>query len=331
MFDVRSPGEFAQGHIPGAHNLPLFDNEERAVIGKLYKQVGRSEALKKGLEFVGPKMRPFVEKAEALANGNGALAHCWRGGMRSASFAWLLETAGIATRVLNGGYKAYRNFVLELFQQSYPLVVLGGFTGSGKTEVLYELRALGEQVIDLEGLANHKGSAFGHLGEADQPTGEQFENDLGFKLHHLDRNRPVWVEDESRHIGSRILPKLFYASMREAPVIRMEIPRKARINRLVDDYGPYERQSLRHSVQKIEKRLGGLRTQQALQALEDDDLALVADITLEYYDKAYQHGLNKRNEELVKTISLEGADAAVNARKIQEQSRSWIAQKLTRN
>lgn len=318
VIDVRSPSEFKQGHIPGAHNLPLFDDEERAEIGTLYKQESRESAFKKGLEIVGPKMRSLVEKSEDIAPEGKILIHCWRGGMRSSSVAWLLETAGFDARTLEGGYKTFRNFVLDIFEETHNLLILSGYTGSGKTEILYELRDLGEQIIDLEGLANHKGSAFGHLGEDQQPTGEQFQNLLGMKLFELDKQKPVWLEDESRFIGRRMIPKQFFDQMRTAPVLRMKIPREVRINRIVDDYGEYSRERLKKSIKKIKKRLGGLRTQQAVEALENGKLNKVVEHVLHFYDKAYDHGLSKREPDTIHRIEFDKMNLKSIARSLRE-------------
>lgn len=320
IIDVRSPSEFEHGHIPGAHNIPLFDDEERAEIGTIYKQQNRDAAFKRGLEFVGPKMRSFVEESEKIAPKGEVLLHCWRGGMRSSSFGWLLKSAGFDTYTLENGYKAFRNFVLDLFQRPYNILILSGYTGSGKTEILQALDTLGEQVIDLEGLANHKGSAFGHLGEEEQPTGEHFQNKLGMELYRLDDEQPLWLEDESRFIGRRIIPDDFFKQMRQATVFRVEIPKEIRIDRLVDDYGAYPKDKLEESVLKIEKRLGGLRTQQAIEALENNDLAKVADYVLHYYDKAYDHGISKRDDHKVHYLPFDEIKPNKIARILKEKS-----------
>ena len=159
LIDVRSPAEFAKGHIPGAFNIPLFENQERSVVGLLYKNKGRQEAIKKGLEIVGPKMTSMVEKAIAMAKDQEILVHCWRGGMRSASVAWLFEASDLKVSILNGGYKNYRTHLRENMLEGRGVTVLGGMTGSGKTNLLRALADFGEPVIDLEGLANHRGSA----------------------------------------------------------------------------------------------------------------------------------------------------------------------------
>jgi len=320
VIDVRSPSEYQHGHIPGAYNIPLFDNEERAEIGTIYKQQNRDKAFKRGLDIVGPKMRSFVEQSEEIAPDRKVLLHCWRGGMRSSSFGWLLASAGFEIQTLEKGYKAFRNFVLNIFEANHNILILSGYTGSGKTDILQALRNLGEQVIDLEGLANHKGSTFGHLGEPDQPTGEHFQNMLGIKLFQLDKNKPVWLEDESRLIGQRMIPHQFFSQMQRAPVFRIEIPKKIRIRRLVDDYGSYPKEKLKESILKIEKRLGGLRTKQAIQALENDELEKVADQVLHYYDKAYDHGLNNRESKKINRLDFNHIDADKIAQTLKKQA-----------
>lgn len=304
VIDVRTPSEFKQGHIPGAHNLPLFSDEERAEIGTLYTQVSRDASIKRGLEFVGPKMRHFVEQSETWCPDQNVLVHCWRGGMRSQSLSWLLNFSGFHTRTLIGGYKAFRRFVLDRFSLSHPIIILGGMTGSGKTHLLHKLKEMGEQVIDLEGLAHHKGSAFGALGEDPQPTNEHFENQIAMQLHRLNPNRRIWLEDESIYIGKNKLPDDLFHQMRGAPVVEVKVSYEDRIQQLVDDYSDYPVEGLKESVLKIQKRLGGARTKEALEALDNEDFAKVANLTLKYYDKTYQYGLSTRNSETVFPISL---------------------------
>ncbi|MCB0214369.1 MAG: tRNA 2-selenouridine(34) synthase MnmH, partial [Anaerolineae bacterium] len=206
VIDVRTSAEFAKGHIPGAMNIPLFSNEERAIIGTTYKQVGQREAMLLGLEIVGPKMRHLIEHIQTVATERTLLLHCWRGGMRSESVAWLAGLFGYRCYTLRRGYKGFRNYVLQMLELPSRLLILGGKTGSGKTEILQVLKQQGEQVIDLEGLAHHKGSSFGALGEADQPSQQQFENELAMQWRQLNLQRPVWLEDESRHIGKLSIP-----------------------------------------------------------------------------------------------------------------------------
>lgn len=300
IIDVRSPGEFAHGHIPGAHSMPLFTNEERAVVGTLYKQQGRDVAMLEGLRIVGPKLAGIVEQARALAPDGRIRVHCWRGGERSGSVAWLLDKAGFGEVItLRKGYKAFRNHVLGAFEKPVLLRVLGGYTGTGKTETLGHLRTLGEQVIDLEALANHKGSSFGAIGEEPQPTTEHFENLLWDALRSVDRSIPIWVEDESAMIGRVKVPQAFFDRMRSSTLYFAEMSRDERAERLVVDYGKYPPERLAEALKRIEKRVGPQHCKAALTALAVGDLRTVAMIALTYYDKAYQQGLSRRNPHMV--------------------------------
>ncbi|HEX8348447.1 MAG TPA: tRNA 2-selenouridine(34) synthase MnmH, partial [Hymenobacter sp.] len=185
ILDARAPVEYAQGHIPGAVSFPLFSDEERARIGTTYKQVSQEKAVLVGLDFFGPKMSQMVKQAQKVAPNKEVRLHCWRGGMRSGAVQWLLELAGFRVHLLDKGYKEYRRWALAQFAQPRPLLVLGGLTGSGKTDVLHELARQQQAIVDLEGVANHKGSSFGAIGLPPQPTSEQFENDLALSLSQL--------------------------------------------------------------------------------------------------------------------------------------------------
>jgi len=318
VLDVRSPAEYQAGHVPGAHNLPLFTNEERAQVGTLYKQTGRHEAFLRGLDLVGPKMRSMVEAAYELAVENKVLVHCWRGGMRSESVAWLLTTSGLHANTLEGGYKAYRGATLKIYQNPLPIMMVGGATGSGKTEILKKLKQQGEQVIDLEKLANHRGSAFGGIGQQVQPTSEQFQNNLFAVWQSLDLSRTIWVEDESFSIGGVQLPHEFWEHMKQAPVVVVKVPHPLRVQRLVQDYGHLNPVKLAQAIQTIERRLGGLRTQQALRALEEERLADVADLLLKYYDRSYQRNLERKPGCLRHVLECLTDDPPTNARLIRE-------------
>lgn len=311
VIDVRSPGEYEHAHIPGAVNIPLFDNEERALVGTKYKNAGKDSAVLLGLDLVGPKLAGFVKGSKKLnPQTKEVLVHCWRGGMRSGSFAWLLQTAGLTPATLEGGYKAYRNTVLSAFAEPRKLVILGGKTGSGKTDMLKELARQGEQIIDLEGLAHHKGSTYGAIGQLPQPATEQFENLIFREWQALDPTRQIWIEDESRNVGSCFIPMPFWQQMRAAPVAFVDVPKAVRVQRLVAEYTGIDHGLLVEATERISKRLGGKITKDALDALIRNDYATVADLTLDYYDKAYLHGLSQRDPATVNRLEVTDDDPA---------------------
>ncbi len=319
MIDVRSPSEFTQGHIPGAVNIPLFLNEERAVVGTLYKQKGREVAFQKGLEIVGPKLNLYLESANAVAPHKHVTVHCSRGGQRSASLALLLQFAGFRVQTIIGGYKAYRQFVLQAFQnRKSRFIVLGGKTGSGKTDVLHELQKFGEQVIDLEGIARHKGSAFGALGELPQPTVEQFENELFKRFNEIDPERRTWVENESRTIGKMFIPDGFWEQIKSSILIHLEVPFEIRVKRLVNDYACFPKIDLEESVKKIERRMGGQNVKAALENLEAGDFGTATGIVLNYYDKAYLHATSLGGFSQRFSLELKDIEPPETARKLIE-------------
>lgn len=320
VIDVRSPKEFHRGHIPGAFNIPLFDNEERAIVGTTYKQVGREPALKIGYGIAGVKSDDIVKRISEIAPGREVLVYCWRGGMRSAGVASLLDKNGFNVSVLQKGYKAYRNFLMERFSKPAKIILLGGMTGSGKTEILQELGKHGEQVIDLEELARHKGSAFGALGQQPQPTTEQFQNDIFTKWLMMDLQKPIWLEDESMTIGTVNLPIPLYRQMREAHVINIEIERKIRVGRLVLEYARFDKETLKYIFYRIGERLGSQNVQRAVAAIDKEDFYTAAEISLVYYDVAYLHGIDKRKKESVTGLKLNSGNPAENSVKVLERA-----------
>jgi len=317
VIDVRSPGEFEKGHMPGAHNIPLFSNTERAHVGTVYKQQGSEKAIELGYLYVNPKLDLFIKEALAIAPNKHAIVHCWRGGMRSHAFANHLSTNGFNNvKVIEKGYKAYRKYVLSSFKKEVNLKVIGGFTGSGKTHILHHLHQTGHQVINLELIANHKGSAFGAIGEKDQPTVEQFENNLFKYWEKLNYNKPVYIEDESHNIGGVKLPMSLYTTMRKSNVYFLDIPKEKRAQVLVGDYGGHNNEQLKASILKITKRLGGLVTQQALKALSQQNYFKVAMLMLNYYDKSYLKGIQKRDTEQIIKIKRHSTNPIENANHI---------------
>lgn len=301
VLDVRSPAEYRHAHIPGAVSFPLFSDEERAVVGTLYKQDSREAAIKTGLDYFGPKMRKLVEVAETLTNCLGhpsqksLLVHCWRGGMRSGGIAWLLDLYGFKVYTLEGGYKAYRKLVLETFERQYKIKLLGGYTGSGKTKRLQQMANEGLSVIDLEGLANHKGSAFGNIGMPDQPTQEMFENMLAMELiRNKTDEQEVWMEDESQRLGTVNLPLSFWHQMLRAPVQFLDVPFEDRLDNIVREYGSLDKEKLVNAIIRITKRLGGLETKNAINYLVENNVRESFRILLRYYDKYYDKSLEKK-------------------------------------
>ncbi len=321
VIDVRSPKEFAIAHIPGAINMPLFDDNERAIVGITYKQEGQEAAIEAGLTLVGPKMAGFVSAAKKILADTGStqvFIHCWRGGMRSKSMSMLFNFAGIPAIVLKGGYKAYRRKVQASFSQNLQLIVVGGRTGSAKTAILQSLQQLGEQIIDLEKLANHKGSAFGHLGEAPQPATEHFENLLFEQIQLLDLNKRIWIEDESHLIGTVFIPEPFWEKMRAAKVLYCDFPISERVNYLVNTYGNFDKAGVLDAVKRITKKLGGQHAKAALEAYETGDLKRATEIVLVYYDKTYDYGLSKRDATLINKITMLKINPEENAKVLRE-------------
>lgn len=293
IFDVRSPAEFCQGRIPGAVNLPLFTNIERAAVGTSYKHEGKQEAIDLGLKLVGPKLANFIAQAREQAPSGLAKIHCWRGGMRSAAMAWLLGFTGMQTATLSGGYKVFRTWALNLLAKQYHLIILGGMTGSGKTHILHALKSLNAQVLDLEACAHHRGSSYGMLGMGNQPSNEQFENEIAVNLSSFDISQPIWVEDESRQIGSCTIPSPFFTQMSKAPLILIEVPIEERLARLNEEYGKAPPEHLANATKRIEKRLGGQRTKLILDAISAGNLQDAIEMVLKYYDGAYGHNRNR--------------------------------------
>ena len=323
VIDVRSEAEFEHAHIPGAWNLPLFNNEERKIVGTIYKQTSREDAIKKGLEFFGPKMKEMILFVEDKMKGfnpsnKTILVHCWRGGMRSAGVAWLLDLYGFKVYTLVGGYKAYRNWVLKILESKPRLKILGGYTGSGKTIVLDALKKMNQVVVDLEGLAGHRGSAFGNIGLPKQPSQEMFENKLAVELDGAHINNDVdsiWLEDESQRIGTVNIPQSFWLHMRKSDIHFIEIPFENRLDYLVDTYGKLEMSELKSATERIQKKLGGLETKTALAFLDENNIRGAFSILLKYYDKLYSKGLENRDDPKpkLKIYPSTKVDAEINA------------------
>ncbi len=319
IVDVRSEGEFEQGHILGAINIPLLNNEARAIVGTAYKKKGQAEAIREGFRLVGPRLAEIIQQTETIAAGKEILVHCWRGGMRSSNFCQFAGMAKIKSQILKGGYKAYRQFGFEAFQKPLQITLIGGCTGSGKSEVLRALAVQGEQILDLEKMAHHKGSAFGSLMQLPQPTTEQFHNDLFEEIFKLDISRPIWVEDESITIGKVFLPPDFWLLMKSSPIIQMNVSKEVRVQRLVAEYGHADRAEFLEAMTKIVKRLGGQHFKAAKEKLLAGDMARTIEILLTYYDKYYLESLESKKDRVRLTLPWDGKDANTFAKSLSSE------------
>lgn len=324
IIDVRSPGEYMHAHILGAFSLPIFTDDERAQIGTTYKQDSRASAIKLGLPFFGTKLLGMIESVEEwvtqfekINNEKPTiLVHCWRGGMRSAAVAWLLDLYGFKTEQLTGGYKSYRKWVLAQFEINYSMKVLGGYTGSGKTEILHQLQKSKLPIIDLEGLANHKGSAFGALGQNEQVSQEQFENNLADALYKVSGIHDYfWIEDESQRIGTNMLPMSFFKNLRNSICYFIDIPFDSRLKFIAQGYGRFEVTDLIAATLRIQKRLGGLETKTVVNLLIEKNIEAAFDILLKYYDKFYLKNIEAATipKFKIETLNVDSVDPIQNA------------------
>ena len=319
VIDVRSPSEFKQGHLPEAFNLPLFSDDERAYVGKTYKQHGRDKAISLGMKIIGPKLLNLTSELQGLNMEHGKVnkgqnnkaflkVYCWRGGMRSASFSWLAKLLDLNPLMLKGGYKAYRKWVLQQFEREWPFRLLAGRTGTGKTDLLIALEKKKISTIDLEGLANHRGSSFGGLGLALQPSTEHYENLIAEKLNlfHGNLSNGIWVEAESANLGCCRIPNGIFKQMRKAPVIEICRSKKERVSQLVKVYAHQDKEALKEATLRIQRRLGPQRTSRALKAIENEQWEQACESMLDYYDRCYEYELAKAPTK--ETIDISGLD-----------------------
>jgi tRNA 2-selenouridine synthase len=305
--DVRTPLEFGEDHIPGAINVPLLTNEERVEIGTLYKQTGPHEARVRGLELTAHRFPAMVSAIEAAAAGRPVLVYCWRGGLRSRTVTSILELTGFRAVQLQGGYKAFRTHVIgyfEAFRPPGPLVVLHGMTGIGKTSFLLGLTQNDFSMIDLEGLACHRGSAFGELGLTQDLSQKRFETLLWDAFRTLPQGKPVIVEGESKRIGKVTLPGNVYDVMRDSIKVWCEASLPTRVRRLIDEYGrPEYGDGMAEALLKIKKRLGGDTHAEIAGYLSRREMEpFMTELIRQYYDKVY-YKTRDWQEDL--TLSLE--------------------------
>lgn len=323
VVDVRSPAEYKIGHIPGAINLPLFDDEERAKVGTRFNHGGQDAGFMLGLEIAGPKIASFVKRINGQFPAHCPLIfYCWRGGMRSNSMAWLFDQAGHPVYIIKGGYKAFRSYIRVHTVMNRQYRIIGGMTGSGKTEILHYLKKMGEQVIDLEGLACHKGSVFGHLGQLEQPSNEEFENNLWEEVRVLNPRKPIYIEDESRSIGRVSLPEPLFQIMQHSTMYQVKVDLQVRIKRLKAEYGVFSSEELIRAISRLMKYMGGDVCQEAIKAVTERNLELAIEKVLLYYDKKYKQALQRYPLWQIVPVTSENGDCEWSAKRIIQLSKT---------
>lgn len=304
--DVRSPCEFSHGHVPGALNIPLFLDHERQVVGTTYKQQSAYEAMRVGLSFVIDRLPEIQSTLQKISDEKPMMIYCARGGMRSEYMTRLAHALGKKATQSPGGYKNFRQWVLQNFEKKYSLKRLGGFTGSGKTQMLIDAKAQGGFALDLEDLAQHKGSIFGGFGRSVSWGSEMFENRLAIELHALASrgSQPIWVEDESHLIGPCKIPDAFYLQMKQAPLWVVERTQEQRLKRLLMEYPLVSLDQILQASHHLAKRLGAERLRKIQMAVERGDKEAAACEWLSYYDVLYARLLEKQNYQVLESGNL---------------------------
>jgi len=313
--DVRSPGEFEEGTVPGSVNVPLFNNEERSEIGIIYKHQGVKAANDRGLEIVSAKLPGFIRELQSL-NGRKVF-FCWRGGMRSRTSATLLSLVEGKVYRLQGGIRAYRRWVVETlnnYKLNIPIVVINGYTGSGKTKILRSLHEKGYPVLDLERLAAHRGSIFGGVGL--EPNNQRtFDSLLVHELIRL-RNSPcILMEAESRRVGKVTLPPFLIEEKERTPQLFLELPTEVRVRNILEDYEPeLHKDACLEAFSRIERRIHTPAAKDIRRALESDDFAEGVRLLLEYYyDPLYEHTISafRENSTTIRAATMEEAEMKI--------------------
>lgn len=305
LVDARSPSEYAEATIPGAINVPIFDDEERAQVGTLYKEGGKNAAKRLAVELVSPKLPALIARVEGALEGRRppVIVFCWRGGMRSRALTTFLDLAGIPARQLVGGHKAFRGHVRTFFETGEwgRLLVLRGLTGVGKTRLLLRLREEGVPVLDLEGLASHRGSAFGGLGLAPQPGQKMFESLLWDELRRIPPGGYALAEGESKHIGRLVLPPRVFAALQTETTLWLNASLDYRVEVILGDYPAIDtlREAFVRPIRALKPRLGGETTRRLLVLLERGAWReLVRELMVLYYDPLYNHTKPDRRIEI---------------------------------
>lgn len=315
LIDVRTPLEFAEATIPGAVNVPIFSNEERVLVGTTFKQQGKIAARRLGVELVSPKIPELVRMVDEARQGHlgPVIVFCWRGGMRSLAITSFLNLAGIPARQLVGGHKGFRRKVVDFFEHQDwpPIFVLRGLTGVGKTRALHALARQGYPVVDLEGLANHRGSAFGALGLEPQPSQKMFEALLWDRLEQLKNKKFLLTEGESLHIGRLMVPKRFHQAMQVETSLWLTASLETRTQIILEEYPALDqlREQFEKPLVSLKERLGKEKLNELRNLLNAGEWhSLVRELMIYYYDPLYLHTLPEQRIEIV----LEPFDQGVN-------------------
>jgi tRNA 2-selenouridine synthase len=315
VIDVRSPGEFAQDHLPGAVNLPVLTDAERAEVGTMYVQDSRFKARRLGAAYVARNVARHLEGAVADRDGGFApLIYCWRGGMRSNAMATIFDQVGWRTTVLSGGYRTYRRYVTRrLYDEGLALrfVLLDGHTGSAKTEMLGQLAAMGLQTVDLEGLAQHRGSLFGALAGRPQPSQKLFESRLLQALDALDPDRPVVAEAESSKIGDRMVPPALWTCLARAPRMELVASRPERAKYLVETYADMiaDPAALMVAIDRMPVAPSPERRATWMSLIAASAFADLAEAIMAlHYDPAYDRSARKQDRPLLGAVDIVPTD-----------------------
>ncbi|MGM0416044.1 MAG: tRNA 2-selenouridine(34) synthase MnmH [Thermodesulfobacteriota bacterium] len=296
FIDVRAPSEFTQATIPGAYNIPILTEEQRVEVGTIHQQQGAAQARMRGMELISPRLPELISHIRELQQQHKRpiIVFCWRGGLRSTAMTAFLHLCGLPVFQLSGGHKAFRRHIIDYFEHARwaRMLVLRGLTGVGKTRILEQLNKEGWPVLNLEGLANHRGSAFGAIGCEQQPSQKHFEVLLWNKLRHTNAQDFILTEGESRHIGRVMLPKRLHATLQEEITLWLETDMQTRIKVIAEDYDvehlpPH---AFTDAIDALVSRLGHEQVRELHQLLERRDWGLLIEkLMQQYYDPLYAH------------------------------------------